>query len=349
MIRILSLTAIILIHSLAASAQTAGYRVVDRENGFTITFPGAPQYQEGPNPITGERQETYTFNYNGDTLSLTVGHSSAPLRSQQEISNVLAGAATLYNSSGSVLIRNVKLSPIARQFDTVQDIEQGRLHMRTQLFLRGKTYTLSYGSFGRERYDTPVARAFFSSFSFRIPAGARSGFLNNTSSRARRGRGERASATGVNWQSFRSPDSDFTIEFPSPPTNESNPNPRNGDPYYQYVSSFGENYVGILYRERLQNPSQTDLSSVVREEANSYLRNARRDGWRFLNRKELASSAVEFELEGIISGFPVRSLVRIYVTNSRVYILRSTIKNLTGDNAGILPRFFNSFHLLDYQ
>jgi hypothetical protein len=58
---------------------------------------------------------------------------------------------------------------------------------------------------------------------------------------------------------------------------------------------------------------------------------------------------VEFELEGTVNGFPVRSLVRIYATNRRVYILRGNTQNLTGANTGILPRFFNSFTLLDFQ
>jgi hypothetical protein len=350
MIRKLPLTAIILIHCLAASAQTAGYRVVDRESGFTITFPGAPQYQEGPNAINGERQETYTFNYNGDTLSIIVGYPSNPVRPQQ-VSELLSASSQLYNSNGSVLIRNVKLSPISRQFDTMQDIDQGRLHMRSQLYIhRGKVYTLSYGSFGRERYDTPVARSFFSSFSFRIPADARTGYLNNSSPRARSGRGERFSTTiGINWQTFRSPDGDFSIEFPSTPLNESNPNPRNGNPYYYYYASFGENHISILSRDRLNISSENDLSSAVREEANNYIRDWRRDGWRFLSRKELPGGAVEFELEGTMTGFPVRSLVRIYVTNRRVYILRGNIQNLKGANASIMPRFFNSFTLLEYQ
>jgi len=349
MLRTLSLTAIVLIYCLAVAAQTAGYRVVDRESGFTIVFPGAPQYQEGPNPVTGERQETYIFNYNGDTLSIIVGHSTNPVRSPQMVSELLSAASQLYNSSGSVLVRNVKLSPIARQFDTVQDVEQGRLHMRTQLYIHGgKTYTLSYGSFGRERYDTAVARAFFSSFSFKIPAGARSGFLN--SSPPRTGRAERAPAKiGVSWQTFRSPDGDFSIDFPSTPNNESNPSPRNGNPYYYYVASFGENYVSILYRDRLNISSRDDLSAVVREEANRYLRDARQEGWRFLSRREIPGGAAEFEMEGTITDFPVRSLVRIYVTNRRVYILRANTQNLTGANTGIVPRFFNSFRLLDYQ
>src|SRR5215213_2314616 len=174
--RILSLTTIMLIQFLAVSAQTAGYRVVDRESEFIIVFPGAPQYQEQPNPVTDERQESYLFNYNGDTLQIIVTHLSNPPRYQQEVSNILTGAGGLYNNNGSVLIRNMKLSPISRQFDTVQDTNNGRLYMRSQLYLyRGKIYTLSYGSFGRERYDEPAARSFFSSFSFRIPAGARTG------------------------------------------------------------------------------------------------------------------------------------------------------------------------------
>jgi hypothetical protein len=351
MIRILSLTAIILIHCLAAAAQTAGYAVVDRESGFTIHFPGVPQYQEGPNPVTGERQESYFFNHNGDTLQIIVTHSSNPPRSQQVVSAILSDAAGLYNSNGSVLIKNVKLSPIARQFDTVQDTPTGRLHMRSQLYLHGgKVYTLSYGSFGRERYDEPVARTFLSSFSFRIPAGARSGYLNNSSPRSRRGRGERVSpTTGLNWQTFRSPDGDFSIEFPNTPANESNPSPRNGNAYYYYFAIFGENHLSILYRDRLNTSSQNDLPSVVREEANNYIRDARRDGWRFLSRKELPGGAVEFELEGTITGFPVRSRVRIYVTDRRVYFLRGNIQYLKGANAGILPRFFKSFALLDYQ
>ncbi len=351
MIRILPLTAIILIHCFIAGAQTAGYRIVDKESGFTITFPGAPQYQEGPNPVTGERQEVYLFNYNGDVLQIITGHMSPPLRSQQEISNVLTGAATLYNSSGSTLIRNVKLSPIARQFDTVQDTNTGRLYMRTQIHIfRGKMYTLSYGSFDRERYDEAVARSFFSSFSLRIPAGARTGPLNSSSPRGGRSRRESVSrAMGVNWQTFRSPDGDFSIEFPSTPLNRSNLSPPRGDPYYQYVATFGENQVGVVYRDRLNISARDDLSREVREEANNYIRNARNDGWRFLSRRELPGEAAEFELEGRLNNVPVRSLVRVYVTNRRVYFVSSSTQNLTGPNASILPRFFNSFRLLDYQ
>jgi hypothetical protein len=351
MVRTLSLTAIILILSSVASAQSGGYRVVDRESGFIITFPGAPQYQEGPNPVTGDRQEIYLFNYNGDILQIISERLSAPPRSQQEVSNILTGAAGIYNSSGSTLIRNVKLSPTARQFDTVHDTSTGRLYMRTHLHIvRGKMYTLSYGSYVRERYDDAIARSFFSSFSLRIPAGARTGPLSGTSPRGGRGRRESASrATGVSWQTFRSPEGDFSIEFPSIPINLSNPSPQSGNPNYQYIATFGENQVGVVYRDRRNISSQEDLSRAVREETNNYIRNARNDGWRFLSRRELPGGAAEFELEGRLNNVPVRSLVRVYVTNRRVYFVSSSTQNLTGPNAGILPRFFNSFRLLDYQ
>ena len=84
------------------------------------------------------------------------------------------------------------------------------------------------------------------------------------------------------------------------------------------------------------------------EEANNYIRNARNDGWRFLSRRELPGGA-EFELEGRLNNVPVRSLVRVYVTNRRVYFVSSSTQNLTGPNASILPRFFKSFTLTDYQ
>src|SRR5829696_3930410 len=93
---ILLLSSIVIAVSPAFAAQIRWQEIVDREAGFTISFPGKPTYQQAIAPETGLPFEVYSFYYNGNLLQITFQPINPVPRTASEVNQVLSNSAGVY-------------------------------------------------------------------------------------------------------------------------------------------------------------------------------------------------------------------------------------------------------------
>jgi hypothetical protein len=334
-----ALTALVVTTSASVSAaQNRWQEIMDRQAGFTVSFPGRPAYEESTVPETGQPLETYSFYYNGNLLRISFGPAVPAPRTAIEVNKLLGEIADLYASNSGALLRQEKLSDDGRQFDNLMEMRNGTLHLRSRVYVRrGMTYTLSCGSYAADGIDEQIAGQFFSSFSF----------LNSTSRQAattRRNAPKRSIPGGAidnRWYTLRGPDGDFVAEFPGKPDYILDTSSPTGIPLHLYRFAYGENFFSVSYRER-SLPGGTP-EQELKQALKNY--NAAMPGWELLRQVEMPDGYL-LEHRGMSTGYPILARTRLYLHGTRLYFVTSMTKNLSGPNEGDVHKFFVSFRFL---
>jgi hypothetical protein len=331
--------ALLLLLSPADAAHRPWQTITDQDAGFKISFPGKPTYQQFPNPETGEPMEQYSFQYNGHQLVISISTLDDPPRTAAEVFQLLNNTAQVYATGAGTLLRQENLPGGGRQYDNIKIDTEGTLHLRTRLYIHnGKVYTITYGTYAAEGLDEQIAKQFFSSFNF-INMAPRYRMPNR---RDRSSKTTSSESGRLYWYTFKGPDSDFVVEFPGKPYYRVDTD--TGMPYHQYIYSFGENSFIVAYRDI---PNVKDSSGTVKREViKNYVTLSTNQGWRVLREYQLPDSSYQIESQGMVNGYPVQMQTRLYFHSTRIYIITSMTKNLTGPNKDDITRFSNSFHLL---
>jgi len=320
-----------------AEARVSWRAITDHEGGFTISFPGRPKYQQIPNRQHGFTSESYSFFYQNHDLRITFVPFDPPPRTPAEASAALNNSSAAYTSGFGKLLGQEKLSDGGRQYDNLYSSEGRPGYMRTRLYVRhGNLYTLSCTNDGADSIDERLAERFFSSFRFLedLPR-------QRVSPRKRVPRGKARSTGESNWFVQRGPDGDFSASFPGKPEYRLVRDQKSGIPLHQYLSFFGENHFIISYRDK--TASELSPEQVSEQSVRGMV--ASHPGLQVLRQSRLPGGGYQTELEGIMAGEFARVRMRLFIRNSRVYIVSSTTWNLTGPNAGDVGRFFSSFSL----
>ena len=335
---LLSALSIVGILSQASTVQVTWQTTIDTEAGFTIGFPGRPTYGESTAPETGQPLETYTFNYNGNTLHVAFGPIVPAPRTVMEVNKVLSDTANVYTRNAGNLLRQEKLPDGGRQFDNLVKTPSGTLRLRSRVYVRrGMMFTLSCGSYAQDGIDEQVAEQFFSSFSF----------IDRSPRRqvdARRSTPKKSPPKVVDsgrWHTLQGPDSDFVAEFPGKPDYSIDISSGVDTPLHQYRFAHGENFFSVSYRERSEPgvSPEVELKQALRKYHGAL------PGWELLRQVEVPGGYL-IEHRGMSSGYPVLARTRLYLRGTRLYFVMSITKNLSGPNSSDVKRFFESFRLL---
>jgi len=325
--------------SSASFAQTSWQQVTDSEAGFSIRFPGQPTYQTSTDLATAIQTEVYKFFYTGRLLRITFAPFPEPVRTPAAFSKVYSEFSQQVVPAGGILLRQQKLPDGGRQYDTVVKDPEGTIYGRTRFYIRNSIYyAVAFEMYSQDGLNEHEAEQFLSSFHFlnvapRGKATKRNSLLGATASKK--------SAT-AKWYSFRSPDGDFTIEFPGKPTYQFDSSPTSADSFHRYHYFFGENIFQVSYREfpeAITRPEQT-----LRQAVEAYT--AHLDGRRILRQERLADDTHIIESQGVSDAVPFYSRTQLYVRGSRVYYVTTLTSGLTGPNNADVMRFFASFRLL---
>lgn len=162
----------------ASGTQEQWQRITDREAGFTISFPGKPDYKQLTNPTTDEPMENYSLAYGAHHLQIIFWTLTDPPRSKAESIKWLNNAVQVYGRNAGTLLRQKKLPDGGRQYDNVLKDQEGTLHLRTRLYLcRGTLYQLTYGTYAPNGINERIAGRFFSSFKLKT---SKSGLSDST-------------------------------------------------------------------------------------------------------------------------------------------------------------------------
>jgi hypothetical protein len=313
-------------------------RTIDREGGFTISFPGHPTYQQTTVRDSGLATEIYSFTYQGHILQISFGPLNPAPSTPREINKALSDSTASYTRGFGTLVSQEKLPDGGRQYDNLIPDEGQILHMRSRLYVHnGNLYTLSCSSYAHDGINERVAERFFTSFRFL-------GDVSNQTSTPRRLGGKRTDSQStdlVRGYIQQGPDRDFAVEFPSQPEYQLVKDPQTGIALHQYLCSFGENHFTVSYRDRVEGESTVEQ---VSQQAVADLL-AASQGWRVIRQARLSNGGYQTELQGMVAEFPVRMVVRVYMHGNRVYIVSSMTKNLLVTNKDV-ARFFSSFRFI---
>lgn len=336
---ILSTHIFILTTSSASFAQTSWQQVMDNEAGFSISFPGQPTYQTSTNPNTAMQSEVYKFFYTGRLLRITFAPLPEPVRTPAELSKVYGELSQEVVPSGGILLRQQKLPDGGRQYDTVAKDSVGTIYGRTRFYIRNSMYyAVAFEMYSQDGLNEHEAERFLSSFHFlsvspKGKATKREGLLGATVS---------GKSRIAKWYPFRSPDGNFTVEFPGKPTYQLDSSPESVDSFHRYHYFYGENIFQVSYREFPEAGTQPE--QVLRRAIEIYT--APTAGRRILRQERLPDGAYLIVSQGVTNAVPFYSQTRLYVRSSRVYYVTTLTQDLAGPNNNDLVRFFASFHLL---
>lgn len=321
-----------------STAQNGWQSVTDKDAGFTISFPGRPEYGESTAPETGLPLETYSFYYNGNMLHIAFAPIVPAPRTALEINRVLSDTADVYARNAGNLLRQEKLSNGGRQFDNIVKTPSGTLHLRSRVYVhQGKMFTLSCGSYAQDGIDEQLAERFFSSFSFMSDSPKRQVTARRTAPKKSSAR----VAGRVRWHMLRGPNGDFIAEFPGKPDYSIDTSSSTSPPLHTYRFAYGENFFAVSYRER------SEPGASPEQELKQALKNyhAALPGWELLRQTEMPDGYL-IEHRGMSTGYPILSRTRLYLRGSRLYFVTSMTKNLSGPNKDDVTRFSSSFRFL---
>lgn len=333
--RTLTFAVMVIAASPALAAQIRWQQVVDREAGFTVSFPGQPAYRETTAEETGLPFEVYSFYYNGNLLQVTFQPLEPAPKTALEVNQVLSNSAKVYAGG---LIGQEKLPDGGRQLDNLLETKSGTLHLRTRLYVhRGKLFDLSCGSYEADGIDERLAEQFFSSFSFTDSLSGR------RATPARKAVRDSAPGGGkpARWYTFNAPDGDFVVEFPGRPDYLTLKVPGTNAPMRRYHYFFGENKFMVSYYD---TDVVGDPGEITRLATLHYI--ADYPDWQLMRKEQLPDGGYYVEMRGMVSGFPILTQTRVYLRGRRIYYVTSHTQNLSGPNKSDVDRFFSSFRFL---
>lgn len=314
-------------------AQTSWQLVTDNEAGFSVGFPGQPTYQTAIDPITGGQVEIYKFFYTGRLLRVTFAPLSGAPLTPAKLNKIYGEFSQQVVPQGGSLLRQQKLPDGGRQYDTIVSDSEGTIYGRTRFYIRNsRYYAIAFEMYARSGLNEREAERFLSSFRFLdvSPKGrniSREGALNKR-------------LVPVKWYSLRSPDGDFTAEFPGKPTYQLDAS-SGASPFYRYHYFYGEDIFQVSYRESPEAVAQPE--QALRRAVENYA--APQEGWRILRQERLPDRGYLIESQGVLSGSPFYSRTRLYVRGSRLYYITVLTQSLVGSNERDVSRFFASFRL----
>ncbi len=324
--------------TLVSTAQNGWQRITDQEAGFTLSFPGRPEYGESTAPETGQPLETYSFYYNGNLLQIAFGPMVPAPRTVMQVNRALSDTADVYARNAGNLLRQEKLPDGGRQFDNIVKTPSGTLNLRSRVHIhRGKMFTLSCGSYAQDGIDKQIAERFFSSFSFMRDSPRRQVSARRTAPKKLSPK----VTDRIRWHRLLGPNADFIAEFPGKPEYSIDTSSSAGPPLHTYRFTYGENFFAVSYRERSQPGASPE------QELKQALKNyhAALPGWELRRQAEMPDGYL-IEHRGMLTGYPILSRTRLYLRGSRLYFVSSMTKNLSGPNKDDVTRFFSSFRFL---
>ena len=317
--------------------QDAWQQITDQEAGFTISFPAKPTYEQSNDPTLSHQTELYKFYYDGRRMQIIFAPLNRQLRNSTELSDAFA-EITRAQAKDGILLRQVKLPDGGRQYDNVTTDNSGTAYHRTRVYIRdGRYYALTYSMYAKHGIDEREAAQFFSSFRFTNEPSSRRAATRRPSNKSRDDNAQRRG-----WYTFRSPDDDFTADFPGKPEYKEFPNTNTGIPDCKYYFHFGENTFIVSYRqvpEAATQPKEVMRRALERESENN-------SQWRVLRHVQMRDGGHYVESQGIVEGMPVYSRKKLYLRGTRLYHVSTITQNLTGPNQDDVTRFLLSFRLL---
>lgn len=320
-----------------STAQDRWQEITDQEAGFTISFPAKPTYEQSNDPTRLHQTELYKFFYNGRRMQIEFAHLNKQLRTSTEVSDAFAEITRVQAKDG-ILLRQVKLPDGGRQYDNLITDKNGTAYHRTRVYIHnGRHYALTYSMYAKDGIDEKEAAMFFSSFRFINELPARQAAARRPSNKPRKNDAQRRG-----WYAFRSPDGDFTADFPGKPEYKEFPNPDTGIPDCKYYFHFGENTFIVSYRQVPEAATQS--KEVMRQALERALQN--NSAWRMLHHVQMRDGGHYVESQGIVEGMPVYMRTKLYLCGTRLYHISTLTHNLTGPNQGDVTRFLLSFRLL---
>lgn len=318
-------------------AQEQWQRTIDKEAGFTISFPGKPSYEQSTDPTLLHQTETYKFFYNERLLQITFAPLAKQPRSSSELSDAFAEFTRVHTRDGK-LLRQMKLPDGGRQYDNVTTDKNGIAYHRTRVYIRnGKYYAISYSIYASDGIDEREAEQFFSSFRFTDDIPARPTIARRSAPRRATDKAQRN-----NWYTFRSPDGDFVVDFPGKPEYKEFPNSYTHISDYKYYFNFGENTFIVSFRE--EPLAATQPERVMRQALEKALENNRQ--WHVLQHIQMRDGGHYIESQGVVEGILVYMRTKLYLRGNRLYHVSTMTQDLTGPNKNDVVKFLSSFRLL---
>lgn len=317
-------------------AQEQWQQITDREAGFTISFPAKPIYEQSNDPALPHQTEIYKFFYNGRRMQIEFAPLNRQVSTPADLNDVFAEVTRVQARAG-ILLRQVKLPDGGHQYDNVTTDKNGTAYHRTRVYIRnGRHYALTYSMYAKDGIDEREAARFFSSFRFTNELPARSN-ARRSSNKPRKG-----NAKNRGWYAFRSPDGDFTADFPGKPEYREFPNASTGIPDCKYYFHFGENTFIVSFRQVPE--AATQPKEVMRLALEKALENSSQ--WHILHHVQMRDGGHYVESQGIVEGTPVYMRTKLYLRGTRLYHVSTLTYNLAGPNQDDVTRFLLSFHLL---
>jgi hypothetical protein len=321
----------------ASSTQGQWQRITDREAGFTISFPGKPSYEQSADPTLPHQTETYKFFYNDRLLQITFAPLVKQPRTPAELGDAFSEITRVQARDGK-LLRQVKLPDGGRQYDNVTTDKNGIAYHRTRVYIRsGRYYAISYSMYATDSIDEHEAERFFSSLRFTDDLPANRAAVRRGTSRRSTNNAQRNS-----WYTFRSPDGDFTVDFPGRPEFKEFPNPDTHISDYKYYFNYGENTFIVSYREEPLAAAQP--KRVLQQALEKALEN--NGVWHVLQHIQMNDGGHYIESQGMAEGIPIYMRTKLYLRGTRLYHVSTMTQNLIGPNKDDVVRFLSSFRLL---
>jgi hypothetical protein len=207
------------------------------------------------------------------------------------------------------------------------------IYGRTRFYIRNsKYYAIAFEMYARGGLNEREAERFLSSFRF-LDASYRGRAVKRVDSPSK-------GSVTAKWYSFRSPEGDFTAEFPGTPIYELDSS-SGATPFYRYHFFYGENIFQISYRESPEAATQPE--QTLRRAIENYT--AATEGRRVLRQERLPDRGYLIESRGVSDGTLYYSRTRLYVRGSRLYYVTVLTQNLSGPNERDVARFFAAFRL----
>jgi hypothetical protein len=285
-------------------------QITDREAGFTISFPAKPTYEQSNDSTLTHQTELYKFYYNGRRMQIIFAPLNRQLRNSTELSDAFA-EITRAQAKDGILLRQMKLPDGGRQYDNVTTGKFGTAYHRTRVYIRnGRHYALTYSMYATDGIDEREAAQFFTSFRFtnELPVG-------RTIARRPSNKPHKDNAQHRGWHTFRSPDGDFTADFPGKPEYKEFPNPNTGIPDYKYYFHYGENTFIVSFRQVPE--AATQPREVMRQALERQLGN--NSQWRVVRHVQMRDGGHYIESQGVIEGTPVYMRTKLYLRGTRLY------------------------------
>jgi hypothetical protein len=312
-------------------------QITDTEAGFTISFPAKPIYEQSADLTLSHQTEKYKFYYSGRYMQIIFASLNKPIRTPMDFSDAFTEITRVQANDG-ILLRQVKLPDGGRQYDNVTTDATGTAYHRTRVYIRNERYyAISFSMYATRGLDEREAEQFFSTFRF----------IGNISATARRkdrrtNKSSNGKAQDRNWYMFRSPNGDFTVDFPGKPEYREFPNPETGIPDHKYYFHLGENTFIVSYRE--EPTAATQPEEILQRALQRAIDNS--GGWRVLQNIKLQRGGYYIESQGVVDGIPVYMRTKLYLRGNRFYHVSTLTQNLTGPNKEDVVRFLSSFRLL---